>query len=293
MTDRLILGMAAGGDLRILAAETTETVEAARLRSDLSPAAAKSLGQALTGAALLARLLDKHVKNQWVTLRFDGDGPLGLLLVEGTVAGNVRGFVSNHTLEADVSTKALLGTEGLLTVVRGTPPEGKPYTSQVRLGAGEVAQEIARFLALSEQIPCAMVLGVKLRPAGVVSAGGIVVQAFPHTDPAAIEAMEKRLEEIPSLSSMLESEPIEAVVEKVFEGLNYKAIDPQFNTPIQYHCGCNRERALGQYAIFSRTELGEMIESGEASKAVCQFCGARYQFTPDELLSIAAKPSES
>ena len=54
--DRLIQGMAGGGDFRILAAQTTSTVETAREILDLSPVAADALGRALTGALLLARL---------------------------------------------------------------------------------------------------------------------------------------------------------------------------------------------------------------------------------------------
>jgi molecular chaperone Hsp33 len=138
--DRLIQGMAWGGDFRIIAAQTTQTVEAARLRTDLSPVATAAIGRAMTGAVLLARLLDKQVRNQWVTLRIDGGGPLGSLIAEGTVAGTVRGFVSNpHVDDRNVNVGAAVGSRGNLTVVRGTPPQGTPYTSQVLGGSGEIA----------------------------------------------------------------------------------------------------------------------------------------------------------
>src|SRR6185503_2517591 len=52
--DRLIQGMAGNGDFRILAAQTTNTVETAREILDLSPVAADALGRALTGSLLLA-----------------------------------------------------------------------------------------------------------------------------------------------------------------------------------------------------------------------------------------------
>ena len=58
--DRLILGTACGGDFRVIAAQTTNALETARLRCDLSPVAASALGRALTSAALLARLLVKQ-----------------------------------------------------------------------------------------------------------------------------------------------------------------------------------------------------------------------------------------
>src|SRR5713226_4130164 len=93
--DRLIQGMAEGGDFRIIAAETTNTVETARQVLDLAPVATDALGRALTGSLLLARLLEKNVRHQSVTLRFDGDGPLGVVIAEGNIAGDARGFVAN------------------------------------------------------------------------------------------------------------------------------------------------------------------------------------------------------
>src|SRR6266571_1835147 len=85
-TDRLIQGMAQSGDFRIIAAQTTNTVETARSLLDLAPVAADALGRALTGSLLLARLLSKDLKRQYVTLRFEGDGPLGAVIAEANVA---------------------------------------------------------------------------------------------------------------------------------------------------------------------------------------------------------------
>src|SRR2546421_10058845 len=92
--DRLIQGMAEGGDFRIIAAQTTHTVETARSLLDLAPVAADALGRALTGSILLARLLAKD-KHQYVTLRFQGDGPLGAVIAEANTSGGARGFVGN------------------------------------------------------------------------------------------------------------------------------------------------------------------------------------------------------
>src|SRR5512142_2046371 len=179
--DRLIQGMAGGGDFRILAAQTTNPVETAREILALSPVAADALGRALTGSLLLARLLDKDVRNQYVTLRFEGTGPLGIVIAEANVTGGARGFVGNPVpTDTSLDVSRAIG-HGMLTVVRGTPPEGKPYTSQVTLETGGIATELTRYLARSEQIASAVLLGVLNRRDGVAAAGGIIIQAFPHT----------------------------------------------------------------------------------------------------------------
>src|SRR5687767_14037194 len=210
-TDRLIQGMAAHGDFRIIAAQTTTTVETAREILDMSPVAADALGRALTGSILLARLLDKDVRNQHVSLRFEGSGPLGVVLAEANVSGGARGWVANPARpDATLDVSRGIG-RGMLTVVRGTPPAGKPYTSQVMLEGGGIAQELTHYLARSEQIASAVLLGVMNRREGVAGAGGVIIQAFPHASEGAIRAVEKRIKEAPPLSTLLEKMPIEEI----------------------------------------------------------------------------------
>lgn len=287
--DRLIQGMAEGGDFRILAAQTTRTIETARELLDLAPVATDALGRALTGSLLLARLLDKHVKSQYVTLRFEGNGPLGVLIAEGTVAGHARGYVENRVPEdGSLDVPRAIG-HGKLTVIRGTPPAGKPYTSQLILGGSGVAQELTRYLLHSEQINSAVLLGVLNRREGVAAAGGIIIQTFPHATEESIARVEARIKEAPPLSTLLEKMPIEDVVAQVLHGLDYKQLDASFNVPLSYTCPCSPERALAPLQLFSPEELGEMIDEG-GTEVVCQFCGRKYTFGVDDLLSLHAVP---
>src|SRR5881227_626010 len=287
--DRLIQGMAEGGDFRIIAAQTTNTVETARSLLDLAPVAADALGRALTGSLLLARLLSKELKRQYVTLRFEGDGPLGALIAEANVAGAARGFVENPVpLDTTLDVPRAIGA-GMLSVVRGTPPAGKPYTSQLELSGGGIAQELTRYLAVSEQISSALLLGVLNRREGVAAAGGIVIQAFPHATEESRAKIEQRIKEAPPLSTLIEKMAIEDVVTTVLQGCGYKQIDASFNVPLSYTCQCSRERALAPLALFSDEERQEMIDQG-GTEVICQFCGRKYRFAGDDILALTAKP---
>ena len=286
--DRLIQGMASNGDFRIIAAQTTNTVETARGILDLSPVATDALGRALTGSLLLARLLDKNMRHQYVTLRFEGDGPLGVIIAEGTIGGGARGYVANRTPEDPSLDVGRAIGRGVLTVVRGAPPAGRPYTSQVMLRGSGIAQELTQYLDRSEQISSAVLLGVLNRREGVAAAGGIVIQAFPHTSPEAISAVEERIREAPPLSTLIEKMPIEDVVAQVLHGIDYKQIDASFNVPLAYTCSCSRERALAPLALFGTGELQEMIEQG-GTEVVCQFCGRKYEFSAHDLAALTAR----
>ncbi len=254
---------------------------------DLSPVATDALGRALTGALLLARLLEKNLKNQAVTLRFEGDGPLGVVIAEGNIGGGARGYVSNRVPDAPMLDVGRAIGRGILSVVRGTPPHGRLYTSQIALEGGGVAKELTRYLATSEQIASAVLLGVLNRREGVAAAGGIIIQAFPHAGEASIAAIEKRITEAPPLSTLIEKMPIEAVVAQLLHGIDYKQIDERFNVPLSYTCPCTRSRALAPLQLFSPEELQDMISQG-GSEVTCEFCGRKYSFTREDLLALTA-----
>jgi len=286
--DRIIQGMAGGGNFRVIAAQTTIAVETAREILDLSPVAADALGRVMTGSLLLARLLDKDVRNQYVTLRFEGNGPLGLIIADGTVAGAVRGYVANPVPEDPVlDVESAIGN-GKLTVVRGTPPAGKPYTSQLLLGGDGIATDLTRYLMRSEQIASAVLLGVLNRRDGVAAAGGIVIQSFPHASEDAISTIERRIKNAPPLSTLLEKLPIEDVVATVLHGVEYKQIDAGYTVPVSYSCSCSRERAFAPISLLGRDEILELIEEGGVEVA-CQFCGRKYTFNSEDLLALTAK----
>ena len=284
--DRIIQGMAVDGHFRVIAAQTTTAVETAREILDLSPVAAEALGRTMTGALLLARLLDKDVRNQYVTLRFEGNGPLGTVIADGTVTGNVRGYVANPVPpDPALDVESAIGN-GSLTVVRGTPPLGKPYTSQILLAGSGIATDLTRYLMRSEQIASAVLLGVMNRRDGVAAAGGMIIQAFPQAPEDAISAIEKSVREAPSFSKLLETMQIEEAVATVLQGTGYKQIDG-YSVPVAYACQCTRDRALAPLALLGRDEIQEMIDEG-GTEVVCQFCGRKYQFGQDDLLTLTA-----
>lgn len=286
--DRIIQGMAFDGHFRVIAAQTTVAVETAREIFDLAPVAADALGRTMTGALMLARLLDKDVRNQSVTLRFEGSGPLGTVIADGTATGHVRGYVANPVPEDPLlDVESAIGN-GSLTVVRATPPAGKPYTSQILLAGDGIARDLTRYLMRSEQIASAVLLGVLNRRDGVAAAGGIIIQAFPNTPEEAIARVEELVREATPLSTLLDRLPIEEAVSTVLHGIGYKQVDDGYAVPVTYTCTCSRERALAPITLLGDDEIEEMIDEG-GSEVSCQFCGRKYVFSPADLLALTAK----
>ncbi|MCS7057720.1 MAG: Hsp33 family molecular chaperone HslO [Meiothermus sp.] len=292
---RLIRGLAAEGNLRVLAAETTDIVEEARSRHGLSPTATAALGRAMSGVLLLAFLLSKTPKER-IGLQFLGDGPLGGPVVEAGPDGSVRGYVKNPSAhpplrpDGKLDVGAAIG-RGELKVDRLLANE-ELYQSSVELVSGEVAEDLVRYLWQSEQIPSALLLGVRVAPTGeVAAAGGVVIQVLPGCPEEVIDRLEQNLKG-QNLTPLLLEQGLEGAVETLLQGLSYQPTDlravgyPEGHIPLAFRCRCSRERALRALVYFTSQEREEMIAQDGGAEVLCHWCGTRYRITPEEIRSI-------
>src|SRR5579885_2211130 len=135
MKDGILKAMTADGRVRAVIATTTELVECARQRHNLSYTATAALGRAMTAGALLARIV---LRDGQVALKFNGNGPLGRVFVDASPRGTVRGYVDNPQVELPLNSLGnfdvggAIGKTGYLhvTVDHGF---GRPYSSTVEL----------------------------------------------------------------------------------------------------------------------------------------------------------------
>jgi molecular chaperone Hsp33 len=278
---RLRVGLAAGGGLRWAVADLTQIVETARGRLDLSPVAAAALGRSMAGAALLLRLSAKTPTR--LLLELAGDGPIGRVLAEADDRGNVRGTVGRprvdvpHRPDSKLAVGEAVGS-GLLRVLRELPAGS--YHSQVELVSGEIGEDLAHFLAQSEQTRSAVLLGVLGRPTGVAAAGGLIVEVLPGADGPAVGRLEANLGGTAGVSRLVEEGGVDQVLETVLAGL---APEVREERDVHYRCRCDRERLRRHLEALGPEDLDSLREEGGVLEASCAFCGAVYRFEREEL----------
>lgn len=286
----LLRGVAAAGGIRVIAADTTSLVEEARIRHDTSPTATAALGRTLTGALLLSHVLLKNPQDR-VTLRLRGDGPLGGVIADAGLDGAVRGYVNNPsaTLPPRPDGKLNVGGaigKGDLQVIRAHAPYGDPYSSSVDLATGEIAEDIAVFLAQSEQINSAVLLGVYLESSGVVKSGGVILQALPDADEGALALLEANVRALGQLTDAMKRASLLEIVEELCWGLEFELLTKDA-LPLRFECRCSDEKALDALAYFTPEERERMIEEDGGAEVVCHWCGEARQVTPEMLRSIS------
>ncbi|HEX7040793.1 MAG TPA: Hsp33 family molecular chaperone HslO [Trueperaceae bacterium] len=288
----LFRGMAAGAGIRVVAVDTTDVVREAVVRQGASPTAGAATGRAMTAAVLLSHVLLKSPRDR-VTLRLDGGGPLGRVTAEAGLDHAVRGYAQNPDVQLPLRADGKLdvggavGVDGEIRVVRSHAPYGDPYTSSIALTSGEVGEDVATYLAVSEQIPSAVLLGVHFDGGGEVdAAGGVIAQALPGVDPNALTLLEANIRELGQLTAAMRRSPLRQVVaEELCWGLGFEPLTDG-RLAVRFECRCTDARALEALAYFTPEEREQMIAEDGGAEVVCHWCGERRWVTPEQIRSL-------
>lgn len=283
MEDYMVKAITESKDIIAVACVTTNLVNDARGRHGTYPTATAALGRALTGAELMASLLDP---DQRVALKFQGDGPLKKILVEADGTGAVRGYVGVPEVNlppknGKIDVSGALGSNGYLTVSKDLRVKDV-YTGVVRLHSGEIASDIAYYFSESEQIPSAVGLGVFVERDGEVSAaGGFLVQSLPPSDDERIDAIVSRIEHMDSVTAQLRDGRLpEDILELILQGIPHYIIEKR---QLAFRCSCSRERTEQAVIALGAEEIRNIISDRESVDISCQFCGAVHTFSREEL----------
>ncbi|MGC1307585.1 MAG: Hsp33 family molecular chaperone HslO [Phormidesmis sp.] len=287
MADQLVRAIAAEGGIRVVGVTTTNLVEVARGRHELSYVATAALGRAMTAGLLLVSSMKQPQSR--VNIRVKGDGPLGGLLVDAGLDGTVRGYVEKPHVELPPSPSgkldvgAAIGKAGYLYVVRDIG-RGYPYSSTVELVSGEIGDDLTHYLATSEQTPSALVLGVFVGADGVEVAGGLLLQVLPKAakDEALIALLEERLGALSGFTPLLKAgKTLPQIFEELVGDMGLERLPG--SQIVQFSCRCSRDRMLGALKLLGIDELKDMIKVDNGAEAVCHFCNEKYQADSNQL----------
>ena len=155
--------------------------------------------------------------------------------------------------------------------------------------SGEIAEDLTYYYTISEQTPSAVSLGVLLdkEDGSVRAAGGFIIQMMPDADPLLADILMYRLEEIPSITTMItDGKTIEEILEYIFEDMDLKL---EFANEPKYVCDCSRERVEKALISIGEKDLQEIYNEQKDEEVVCHFCNKKYVFTPEDIKELLEK----
>ena len=287
MTDYIVRAMAANGQIRAFAATTRELTEKARQIHGTSPVATAALGRLMCAGVMMG--VTMKGEKDLTTLSIKGDGPLGGLTVTADSKGGVKGYVNNPTFvnPANFYGKFDVGGAigyGTLTVIKDIGLK-EPYSGQVGLMTGEIAEDLTYYFATSEQVPTSVGLGVLMNKENTVrQAGGFIIQLMPFADDEVIDKLEEKINSISSVTTMLdEGMNPEDILNYVLGDMGLEITD---KTPTFYECNCSKEKVRKAIISIGKKDIMEMINDNKPIEVNCHFCNTNYEFTVEELKSM-------
>jgi molecular chaperone Hsp33 len=295
--DILVRATAADGGIRCMAAVTTNLVAEAARRHETSPTVAAALGRTLTGTLLLGSGLKEFDR---LTVQLVCEGPVGGITAEANARGEVRGYVRNP--EADASLNAN-GKLDVAAVVGGgmfyvTYESGyeiglykEPYRGTVPIVSGEIGEDFAYYLAKSEQIPSAVLVGVlvRAREGGghyVESAGGLMIQVMPGADEKTVAAIEETVARAPHVTTLVRAGA--RPVDLLRAALGDVPFEVSEERDVRFACTCSYERAVSMISSIDRAELESILREDRGAAMTCHFCNETYRLDESALEDILA-----
>ena len=285
--DYIVRASLANDSVRAFAISSTHLVAEARERHKTLPVVTAALGRLLSAGSIMGCMMkgDKDI----VTVSLKGDGPAGYITVTADSHGHVKGFPGNPNVDiprkyaGKLDVGAAVG-RGLLTVSYDLGLK-EPYSGQVEIQTGEVAEDLAYYFTVSEQLPSAVGLGVMVdTDSSVKHAGGFIVQLLPDVPEDVIELLEKKLANLEPVTAMMEKGMTpEDMLSYIFEGVDIEFTERH---DVEFYCDCSKEKVKRALAAISDKDLQDIVNDGEDIEVKCYFCNTAYKFSIADIKDI-------
>lgn len=285
--DKLIKATALNNQVRVYLASTTELVKEAIMKNDTYPSASSVLGKTLTMGAMMGAMLKG---DEALTIKINGNGPIGNVIVDGNSKARVRGYVDDPHInfvnnKGGLNEAMTLGEDGLLEVIKDLKLKDF-FTSSVPLQNGNLAYNFTYYFTVSEQTPSMVSLGSLFDVDNFpVVFGGIIIQLLPNASEGAICYLETKAEELNNFSKLLLENSLEDILKLLFID-DYHLLETM--TP-EFKCECSKEKFSQGLASLGTSELEDIINTDGQATCVCHYCKNEYTFSKDELIDILKK----
>ncbi|WP_303968856.1 Hsp33 family molecular chaperone HslO [Sporosarcina ureae] len=286
-TDYLVKALAFEGQIRAYAVRSTETVGEMQQRHQMWPTATAALGRTVSASVMMGAML-KGEDN--ITVKIQGNGPLGPIVVDANAKGEVRGYATNPQThlplneQGKLDVRGAVGTEGMLSVVKDLGMKDY-FTGQVPIISGEIAEDFTQYMVVSEQVPSAVALGVLVNPDNTVEAsGGFILQVMPGATEETIVLLEERITNMTAISTMIDNGLTpEGILSEV---LGQENVEFLTRIDVKFDCDCSKERFSEAIKGLGAVEIQAMIDEDHGAEAQCHFCLEKYHFSEQELQEL-------
>ncbi|MGY3685451.1 Hsp33 family molecular chaperone HslO [Vibrio coralliilyticus] len=230
----------------------------------------KLLGELLVSTTLLTATLKFEGS---ITMQLQGDGPVSLAVINGDHDQKVRGVARwEGDIVDDASIHDMLGKGHLVITI--DPKKGERYQGIVGLDGDNLSDILESYFANSEQLKTRIWLRLGEHN-GQQRAAGMLIQVMP--DGTGTPEDFEHLEQLTDTVKNEELFTLEAndLLYRLYNQEKVRLFDPQ---PVEFHCGCSRERSGAAIVTIDRAEVNDILAEVGSISLHCDYCGTNYTF---------------
>lgn len=256
-----------------------DVVEKMRKIHKSSPVATAAMGRLMIGAKLMSLFLKE--KGSRLSLSISSDGDIKKLIAFADYDSHLKVSADNVNVENYINEEGKLDVaraigKGTLSVI-SDGENSKPFTGSIELVSSEIAEDIASYYAVSEQLASVVNLGVFVDADNtVLSAGGYILQTLPFISEEKIEYLEKSIAKSKAISELMASElSLEQIIDEIFPNIEKKILA---KGNYDYNCDCSYERSKRAVSTLKKEEIEEIKREVGFLNVHCDYCGKDYKF---------------
>lgn len=233
------------------------------------------LGELVAATCLLTATLKFEGE---IAVQLQGDGPIGYLAVNGNNRQEMRG-IARMASETDATTlKDLIGKGNMIITIR--PIDGEPYQGVVALEQDTLADCLAHYFEVSEQIPTKIWLFADEQ---TLQIAGTLIQLLP--DSGDKDQQQSDFEHLCQLTNTIKPEEIfslasEDLLYRLYHQEEVRIFEPQ---AVSYKCSCSEDKCLSTISQIEPSELESIIAEQGSVSMTCDYCMTTYQFERPQL----------
>lgn len=238
----------------------------------------KLLGELLVSTTLLTATLKFEGS---ITIQLQGDGPVSLAVINGDHDQKIRGVARWEGDIADDATLHEMMGKGYL-VITIEPKKGERYQGVVGLEGETLADVIEGYFANSEQLKTRLWIRTGEHE-GKKHAAGMMIQVMPDGT-----GTSEDFEHLEQLTATVKNEelftlPANELLYRLYNQDSVRLYEPQ---PVEFHCGCSRERSGAAIITVDKTEIYDILAEEGTISLHCDYCGTSYTFDEPEITEL-------
>lgn len=283
MKDICIKALALNETIRVYLINNTNTINEEINRHNLWPSATSVLAKVTSVAQMMGLMLKGDAG---LTVKIQGNGSLGKVIVDCNALGEVRGYVDHPDVNFVNNSGGLndyyaIGNDGIIEVIKDLKMKDL-FTSSVKL-TGNLASDFTYYFFESEQTPSLVSLGVLVNEDNTCDiSGGIIIQVLPNATEKEISYVESKANLLNNFSNLLKEKSFADILTMLFEE-NFEILETK---NVCFKCNCSKETFSRSLLTLGSKTLSEIKDEDHKIEAVCHYCNNKYQFDENELQSL-------